>query len=292
MHNTRPIILALLAICTTLTATAQQAPIPLWQDAAPGALGTADKDIPKITPWLPAKDKANGAAIVILPGGGYGGLAMDHEGKQIAEWCNENGIAGFVVQYRIAPDYHHPAPITDAQRAIRTVRARAKEWNIDPNKIGIIGFSAGGHLAATTATQFDAGEGKSNDPIQRASSRPDFAILGYPVITMTDPYTHKGSRRNLLGDNPTDEMITKMSAEKNITENTPPTFLFHTSEDAGVPAENPIAYYLAARANKVPAELHIYEKGRHGLGLAKDHPGMSLWPEQCITWLKGRGLLE
>ena len=212
-------------------ANAQEAPVTLFPDGAPGALGTADKDIPKITPWLPSPEKANGTAIIILPGDGYGHLADDHEGDRIAEWCNENGIAAFVVQYRISPYYHHPAPMLDAQRAIHTVRARAKEWNIDPNKIGIIGFSAGGHLAAVTATQFDLGEGKSTDPIQRESSRPDFAILGYPVITMTDPHTHLGSRRNLLGNNPTEEMIGKMSAEKNVTPHTTPTFLFHTAND-------------------------------------------------------------
>lgn len=286
-YNTAILLVALTFINS---AHAQSAPIPLWPEAAPGALGTADKDIPKITPWLPKNP--NGTAIIIFPGGGYGHLASDHEGKKIAQWCNENGITAFVTQYRIAPDYHHPAPITDAQRAIRSVRDRAKEWKINPNKIGIIGFSAGGHLAATTATQFDPGEGKSADPIQRASSRPDFAILGYPVITMTDPHTHKGSRRNLLGDNPSEEMIQKMSAEKNITPDTPPTFLFHTTEDTVVPVENPIAFYLALRQNNVPAEIHIYEKGRHGLGLAKDHPAMSAWPAQCITWLKGQGFLE
>lgn len=290
MPNAKFIAFLLIAISIPTLAQSKENPIPLWTGDAPGAQGTDSKDIPEITSWLP--ENPNGTAIIILPGGGYGHLADDHEGKQIAQWCNDNGIAGFVVQYRIAPDYHHPAPIIDASRAIRTVRARAEEWNIDPDKIGIIGFSAGGHLAATTATQFDLGEGKSTDHIQRQSSRPDFVILGYPVITMTDLCTHMGSRRNLLGDNPSEAMIQKMSAENNVTPNTPPTFLFHTTEDKAVAAENSILFYSALLENNVPAEIHIYEKGRHGLGLAKDKPAMSAWPEQCITWLKGQDFLE
>lgn len=290
---------ALLSTCTALLfglfSIAQadpSSPVILFPDGAPGALGTADKDIPKITPWLADPEIATGTAIVVAPGGGYGHLASDHEGKQIAEWCNANGISAFVLQYRIAPDYHHPAPILDAQRAIRTVRARAVEWNIDPQKIGIIGFSAGGHLTSTAATQYDGGNATSSDPIEQVSCRPDFAILGYPVITMTDPHTHSGSRKNLLGENPSEEMIAKMSGEKNVTPDTPPCFLFHTTEDTVVVVENPIMFYLALRENKVPTEIHVYEKGRHGLGLAADHPGMSAWPAQCITWLQGRGFLK
>ncbi len=287
--------LLLMSLLTVSLSTFAQTPspaIPLWADGAPGALGTEDKDVPQITPWIPAKDKANGVAIVVAPGGGYGHLAVDHEGRQIAEWCNANGITAFVLRYRHAPSYHHPTPHMDAQRAIRTVRARAEEWGIDPTKIGIIGFSAGGHLTATTATQYDKGEGKSSDPIQRVSSRPDFAILCYPVITMTDPYTHAGSRRNLLGDKPSDEMIQKMSAEKNVTADTPPCFLFHTTEDPAVPVQNAVAFYLALKENNVPTEMHIFEKGRHGLGLAQSDPAASVWPSQCITWLKVRGFIE
>ncbi len=285
-------LLALIMIGFTASAFAHTpgAAIPLWADGAPGAKGTADKDVPQITPWIPKN--GNGTAIVVAPGGGYGHLAMDHEGKQIAEWCNANGIAAFVLRYRHAPDYNHPYPHMDAQRAVRTVRARAAEWGVNPDKIGMIGFSAGGHLTATTVTQFDAGEGKSSDPIERVSSKLNFGILGYPVITMTDPYTHKGSRKNLLGKEPSAEMIEKMSAEKNVTTDTPPCFFFHTTEDKAVPVQNAIKLYLALVENGVPTELHAYEKGPHGLGLGKEHAGYNAWPEQCITWLKGRGMVE
>lgn len=284
----------LCALIVTLPCWAQSPgmAIPLWEAGAPGALGTADKDVPQITPWLASKDKANGVAIVVAPGGGYGDLAMDHEGAQIAQWCNANGIAAFVLRYRHAPDYHHPTPKLDAQRAIRTVRARAEEWGINPEKIGLIGFSAGGHLTATAATQFDAGEGKSSDPIQRASSRPDFAILGYPVITMTAPYTHKGSRTNLLGKTPSAEMIEALSAEQNVTADTPPCFIVHTTEDKAVPVQNAILFYLALKENNIPVEMHLFEKGHHGLGLAQSEPAMSTWPKQCITWLRGRGFID
>lgn len=265
-------------------------PILLWPHGAPGAEGNQGRDIPQIIPWIP--EQGNGAAVVVAPGGGYGGLANDHEGKQIAEWLNSHGIAAFVLRYRHGPHYGHPYPWLDAQRAIRTVRVLASEWGIDTAKIGMIGFSAGGHLTATTGTQNDAGDVNSQDPVERVSSRPDFLVLGYPVITMTDPYTHQGSRRNLLGTNPSAEMIEKMSAEKNVTANTPPTFLFHTTEDTVVPVQNPIGFYLALQENKVPTEFHIYEKGRHGLGLAKTNPAMSAWPAQCITWLEVRGFIE
>jgi acetyl esterase/lipase len=286
----RTVAILLMTLMTSVHAQAPGAAVPLWTDGAPGTKGTTDKDVPQITPWIPKN--ANGAAIVVAPGGGYGHLAMDHEGKQIAEWCNVNGIAAFVLRYRHAPEYNHPYPHMDAQRAVRTVRARAAEWGVNPDKIGMIGFSAGGHLTATTVTQFDAGNAKASDPIERVSSKLNFGILGYPVITMTDPYTHKGSRKNLLGKAPSAEMITKMSAENNVTADTPPCFFFHTTEDKAVPVQNAIKLYLALVENGVSTELHAYDKGRHGLGLAKDHPGMAAWPGQCITWLKGRGMVE
>ncbi|MFP6580921.1 MAG: alpha/beta hydrolase [Candidatus Hydrogenedentota bacterium] len=265
-------------------------PIVLWPNGAPGAEGNRDRDVPQIVPWIP--EQGNGAALVVAPGGGYGGLTDDHEGKQIAEWLNSHGIAAFVLRYRHGPHYGHPYPWLDAQRAIRTVRVLASEWGIDPDKIGMVGFSAGGHLTATMGTQNDVGDVNSQDPVERFSSRPDFLVLGYPVITMTDPHTHRGSRRNLLGTKPSAEMIEKMSAENNVTAETPPTFLFHTTEDKSVDVENPIGFYLALQEHEVPTEFHIYEQGRHGLGLAKDNPAMSAWPDQCITWLKVRGFLE
>jgi acetyl esterase/lipase len=253
-------------------------------------LGQEAKDKPTLIIYLP--EKPNGAAVVICPGGGYGGLAMDHEGHQIGRWLNEHGIAGFICDYRHrGKGYGHPAPLQDAQRAIRTVRARASEFGVDPQKIGILGFSAGGHLASTAVTHFDQGHSNHDDLIQRVSCRPDFGVLCYPVIALDQPFTHKGSQRNLLGENPPVELIANLSNEKQVTDQTPPCFLWHTWEDKGVPPENSVVFYQALLTHKIPAELHIYEKGRHGLGLAKDTPGTAGWPEACLAWLKGRGMM-
>jgi len=267
------------------------ADIKLWPNGAPGAVGTEAADTPTLTQYTP--DKPNGAAVIICPGGGYVGLAKDHEGKQPAEWLNSIGVTAFVLTYRIAPRYHHPAPLQDAQRAIRTVRSRAKEWGINPERIGIWGFSAGGHLASTAATHFDDGDPKADDPIDKVSCRPDFAILCYPVITFTDQTVmHKGSRDNLLGKEPDPKLIEELSNEKHVTDKTPPTFLFHTNEDNGVPPENSVLFYLALRKAKVPAELHIYEKGKHGVGLAPNDEVLSTWKDRLAAWMKGRGLLD
>lgn len=263
----------------------------LWPKGAPGALGTEERDKPSLTIYLPPADKANGTAAVICPGGGYGFLATGHEGKDPAEWLNRHGVAAFVLRYRLAPRYHHPAPMQDAQRALRLVRSRAKEWSLDPKRIGIWGFSAGGHLASTAATHFDDGKSDADDPIERVSCRPDFAILCYPVITMRPPVTHGGSRRNLLGGNPDDALVASLCNDEQVTEKTPPTFLFHTNEDTAVLPENSILFYQALRKKKVPAELHIYEKGRHGIGLGVGSGAVSAWPEQLAGWLKTRGLL-
>jgi acetyl esterase/lipase len=262
----------------------------LWPAGAPGALGDEAKDRPTLIIYLP--EKPTGVGVVICPGGGYGGLAMDHEGYQIGRWLNEHGVAGFICDYRHrGKGYGHPAPLADAQRAIRTVRSRAKEFDVDPAKVGILGFSAGGHLASTAVTQFDAGNADSGDPILRASSRPDFGILCYPVIAFDKPYTHRGSQRNLLGAGATPAMIASLSNEKQVTDQTPPCFLWHTWEDKGVPPENSVVFYQTLLAHKIPAEMHIYEKGRHGLGLAKDTPGTSTWPELCLAWLRNRSIL-
>jgi acetyl esterase/lipase len=229
---------------------------------------------------------------VICPGGGYGGLAMDHEGHQIGRWLNDNGIAGFICDYRHrGKGYGHPAPLQDAQRAIRTVRSRAKEFGVDPGKIGILGFSAGGHLTSSALTHFDAGKADADDEIERVSCRPDFGVLCYPVIAFDQPFTHKGSQNNLLGKDASAELIASMSSEKQVTDQTPPCFLWHTTEDTGVPPLNSVVFYSALIAHKVPAELHIFEKGRHGVGLAKDIPGTDGWPAACIAWLKGRGVV-
>jgi acetyl esterase/lipase len=220
---------------------------------------------------------------------------VDHEGHQIAQWLNSFGVAGFIVQYRHSASgagYHHPAPLQDAQRALRTVRSRAKEWSVDPGRIGIIGFSAGGHLASSAATHFNESFGESKDPIDRVSARPDFAILVYPVISFTEPFTHTGSRKNLLGANASKDLIEKMSSEKQVTPQTPPTFLIHTWEDKVVPAENSITFYLALRKAKVPAEMHIFLKGPHGFGLGQKLEGASAWPGLCQKWMEESGFLK
>jgi acetyl esterase/lipase len=235
---------------------------------------------------------ATRTAVIVCPGGGYRHLAMDHEGQQIVEWFNSFGVAAFVLQYRNNSSGHqHPVPMMDGQRAIRTVRARAGEWNVDPARIGVMGFSAGGHLASTLATHFDKGNANSADPIDRVSSRPDFAILCYPVITMTEPFMHRGSRENLLGKDADEKLARELSSEQQVTAETPPTFIFQTDADEPVPAENAVSFYLALRRAKVPAELHIYQNGKHGVGLARDVPATSTWPDRLRDWMHIRGLL-
>jgi acetyl esterase/lipase len=267
---------------------------PLWQGDAPGAKGKDMADIPGVYIY-PAK-KPNGAVIVVCPGGGYGGHAMDHEGVQIADWLNEHGVTALVLKYRLGAKYNHPIPLTDAQRAIRYARAKASEWKGDPKRVAILGFSAGGHLASTTGTHFDAGSKDATDPIDRESCRPDFMILMYPVITLTGPYAHNGSRINLLGKSPDAKLVESLCNDKMVTKDTPPTFLVHTSEDKGVPPENSVIFYQALRKNGVPAEMHIYEKGRHGLGLALKDADRNLtyasWPNRCIAWMRSHGYLD
>jgi acetyl esterase/lipase len=264
----------------------------LWPAGAPGAVGDEDADKPTVTFFLPAKEKANGLAVVIFPGGGYGGLATDHEGHQIGKWLNDRGIAGFMVKYRHAPKYKHPAPLQDAQRGVRLVRSRAESLGVDPGRIGAMGFSAGGHLVSTLGTHFDGGGSGASDPVERVSCRPDFLILCYPVISFIEPCTHKGSLRNLLGDSPDATLVRSLSNETQVTAETPPTFLFHTSADTGVPPENSILFYAALRKAGVPAEMHVFEKGRHGVGLGGDDPVLSRWPTLLEGWFRTRGMLE
>ncbi len=265
----------------------------LWPDGAPGALGAEEKDRPRLQIWSPPKKRAARTAIVVCPGGGYGNLALGHEGREIAEWLNDLGVVAAVLEYRHrGKRYGHPSPMLDAQRALRWVRSHAAELGVETNRVGMLGFSAGGHLASTVGTHFDAGNSDAADPVDRVSCRPDFLILGYPVISFTAPYTHAGSRRNLLGDDPPDELLRKFSNELQVTPETPPTFLMHTSEDQAVPPENSVAFYLALRQAGVPAELHIYERGRHGVGLAREVPGANQWPAACAAWLKSQGLLS
>jgi acetyl esterase/lipase len=266
------------------------APELLWPNGAPGALGSANEDKPSITPYL-AKPP-NGTAVIVCPGGGYQNLAMDHEGVQIAKWLNSLGISAFVLQYRLGPKYHHPAMIEDAQRAIRTVRTHAAALHIQPDRIGIWGFSAGGHLASTAATHFDAGDPDAADPIDRSGSRPDFAILAYAVISLNSEYAHAGSRTNLLGKTPDPKLVDEFSNDQRVTPQTPPTFLFHTSADTAVPAENSVRFYLALRKAGVPAEMHIFQNGPHGVGLAPTDATLSAWSGLLANWLRERGMLR
>jgi acetyl esterase/lipase len=264
--------------------------ISLWEGSAPGALGDTDADRPTLT-FFRAASRPNGTAVIIAPGGGYAALAMNHEGRYVAAWFNTMGVSAFVLKYRLGPRYHHPIELGDAQRAIRLVRARAAQFGVQPDRIGMMGFSAGGHLTATAGTHFDEGKPGAPDPLDRASSRPDFLILAYPVISFDPSIAHAGSVRSLLGDNPDAKLIQNLSDELQVTATTPPTFLFHTTADTAVPVENSVRFYLALRAAKVPAEMHIFENGPHGVGLALADPALSLWPTLVTNWLRGRGLL-
>ena len=280
-------LLLLLALSAPLVKGAPQAPLVLWPGGAPEAVGNEPVDIPTLTPYLPSKEKATGAAIIVCPGGGYQHLA-DHEGRPVAEWLNSIGITAFVLKYRLGPRYHHPAPLQDAARAIRTVRARAAEWNVDPERIGILGFSAGGHLASTAGTHFDSGKPDAPDLIERVSSRPNLMILIYPVITMKQQ-THAGSKNNLLGPNPPPDLVTLLSNEEQVTKETPPAFLVHTSTDTSVPVENSLMFAMALRKAGVPFEFHLYERGPHGFGLGLKDPVLATWPGRCADWLRVHG---
>lgn len=271
-------------LCPVLLMAQPAGPKPkvelLWPDGAPGAAGNEDVDRPSISIYLPPAASATGTGVVVCPGGGYAHLAMDHEGDQIARWLNSFGVAAFVLKYRLGPRYHFPAPLQDAQRAITLVRSRASEFGVNPGRVGIWGFSAGGHLASTAATHFDAG------------NRPDFAILAYPVISFTTEYVHRGSMRNLLGDNPDPKLVQSLSNETQVTPQTPPTFLFHTTDDKTVPVENSILFYMALKKAGVPAEMHIYAHGPHGVGLAPTDLVLSSWPRRLMEWMGARGLLS
>jgi acetyl esterase/lipase len=266
--------------------------LPLWSGPAPGAQGTEDKDIPTITVYLPRSVTPGMSAVIVCPGGGYVNLAMNHEGRQVANYLNSLGIAAFVLKYRLGPKYHHPIEIGDAQRAIRTLRAKATEWGIAPDRIGIMGFSAGGHLASSASTHFDDGKAGAADPIDRVSSRPDFAILGYPVISLVEPWTHQGSKKALLGDNPDPALAKSLSGENAVTAQTPTTFIFQTNADTTVPAENSIVYFLALRKAGVKAEMHIFETGPHGVGLAENDPALGEWSRLLTNWLRVTGIIK
>jgi acetyl esterase/lipase len=267
---------------------------PLWPHGAPGALGDRPEDIPTLTPYPAETRMATGAAFIVCPGGGYEHLAP-HEGETYARWLNAHGVTAFVLKYRLGTSgYHHPAMLQDVTRAIRLVRSQAVEWRIDPHRIGIIGSSAGGHLASTLLTHFDAGIPGAADPVERVSSRPDLGVLCYAVITM-GPFTHEGSRSALLGPHPSPELVRELSNELHVTKDTPPCFIWHTDEDTTVPVENSLMFAEALRKEGVPFELHIYQKGGHGQGLGvheytpRAEPHLLRWAGDCIAWLKVHG---
>jgi acetyl esterase/lipase len=274
------------------TTDGARAPMPLWPAGAPDAVGNTADDSATVTPFLPAAGRVTGAAAVVFPGGGYQHLAMDHEGVQVARWLNSIGVTAFVVKYRLGPRYHHPTMLRDAQRAVRLVRAHAAQWAVDPARIGVVGFSAGGHMASSVGTHFDVDAATVRDDVALASARPDFMVLVYPVITMTDPWAHRGSRTNLLGANPAPELVRLLSNETGVTRRTPPTFLVSTQDDQTVPIENTLRFHDALAADSVPVEMHVFETGRHGFGLAASDPVLSVWPRLCEAWMRRHGWLD
>ncbi len=292
----------LAALCLMTALAAADDWKPLWPGEAPGAkrppAGTekinegwryTDIEVPQYQVYVAPEGKRTGQAVVILPGGGYGILAMNHEGHDYAKWLNERGITGVVVKYRVGNPqlgYQFPVPFLDARRAIRTVRANAKEWGVDPAKVGVMGSSAGGHLASLCTTRFaDTFPEEGKDAIDQLSARPDFSILIYPVISM-GPVAHGGSRNNLLGKSPSPELLEKCSTEKQVTKATPPVFLLTTADD-GVDCRNSFDFASACKANGVPVTLHCFEKGGHGYGMNVAEKGnLAVWPSLLDGWLK------
>ena len=275
---------------------AQEPVITIWPEGVPGLRADASVEKvenelvsnvhqPTLTYFAAPAARATGAAVIICPGGGYGILAWEKEGVEPARWFNSLGVAAFVLKYRLM-EYGQPAPLRDVLRATRLVRSRAAEFGIKPDRIGVMGFSAGGHLASCAGTLYDASDGRTGAPLDSVSARPDFLMLIYPVITMKDPYAHAGSRRNLLGPAPTPELIERYSTELQVTKDTPPAFLLTTFEDRTVPAENSLGFFTAMRRVGVPAELHAYEKGPHGFGLRPDFGPVSGWPKLLEQWLR------
>ena len=263
----------------------------LWPGGAPGAQGDEDVDKPSLTVFLPLIANATKTGVVVAPGGSYTHLSMEKEGYAIARWLNERGVAAFVLQYRLGPKYHHPVELEDAQRAIRMVRANAAEYGIAADRVGMWGFSAGGHLAATAGTKFDAGKADASDVVERQGSKPDFLILAYPVITFHEPDLHRPSLKNLLGDTPDPALVDSLSAETQVTKETPPTFLFATADDKTVPVMNSVMFYSALVKAGVPVEMHLFQHGAHGAGLATGNPQLSDWPDLLAKWMRERGYM-
>ena len=308
--NTRKIVAIILAGLLTINLIAQPKILKLWPDGIPGSKNdpayveniiTTDGRVtrannvvtPDLTVSLPDPAIANGAAVLICPGGGYGTLAFDHEGNAIAKWLNDNGIAGIILKYRLPSDGimvdKTVGPLQDAQEAMRMIRRNAAAWKIDPKKVGVIGFSAGGHLASTISTHY---ADKVYEVKDNVSARPDFSLLIYPVITMDTTFTHRGTRNNLIGLDPTEKNVFRFSNEKQITADTPPAFLVHSSDDNAVPVKNSINYYMGLQKYKIPTELHIFQKGGHGYGLAEGRGTGSAWPSLCLAWLRNNGFTK
>ncbi len=304
MNKLKKLLVVTLSIAAVIPVFAQNQILPLWEDDPPNYRETGEVTIwdtsdivrvrnvqkPDIAVFLPSKKNATGEAVVICPGGGYHILAYDWEGSDIARWLNSKGIAAFVLKYRlpgakcnIVP---HQSPLLDAQRAMRLVRYHAEKWNIDQGKIGIMGFSAGGHLASTLSTHFDGGDPSNPDPVDQLSCRPDFSVLVYPVISFNDEFTHAGSKEALLGKDPDVELVKYYSNELQVTDQTPPAILIHSGDDGAVPVENSIAYYEALQARQIAAELHIYPYGGHGYSLAVGKGHLSTWPDRVIEWIR------
>ncbi|MBA3655813.1 MAG: alpha/beta hydrolase [Gemmatimonadaceae bacterium] len=265
--------------------------ITLWPDKVVRAPGDTLADRPFMLLYLPPKNLSTGAAALVFAGGAYNHIAIVKEGLPAARWLNSIGVAAFVVRYRLGPVYHHPAMLQDAARAMRVARTRANEWGIDPARIGVVGFSAGGHLASTLATRSDRGNSTSADFVERAGSRPAFVLLVYPVITMKEPFVNRGSRRDLLGVAPDSAEIEQLSNELHVASDLAPTFLVAATDDPGVPVENSLLFYNSARSAAVPVELHLFQAGGHGFGLAPDNPALSAWPALAAAWLRRNGWL-
>lgn len=292
--------LGLLSLLMLTSAAAEDRVITLWPEGVPGAKPIPAETIedgrithvsePTLTVVAPAVDRANGTAVIVCPGGGYRFLSFDREGIQYANWLSHHGITAFILKSRLG-DFGHPAPLQDVLRAIRTVRSRAAEFGVDPERIGVIGSSAGGHLAASAGTLFDDPAGRTGAALDSVSARPDFLILVYPVITMEEPYVHAGSREALLGPNPTQEMRDALSLEKRVTAQTPPTLLIHTQTDINVPAGNSILFYEALSRAGVPAEMYVFQRGPHGFGMRMGYGSASDWPIRAAEWLRDHGLL-
>lgn len=305
-YKTAIIIFTCFVISASLSG--QSKVIYLWNGKVPGAIqndnfkqnidtaaGWVDKHSitdPYLDMYPAPKEKANCTAVVICPGGAYWGMAVKHEGEQVAKWLNSLGITAFVLKYRLPDDSimenKSIGPLQDGQRAIRIVRSHAKEWGINSNKIGIMGFSAGGHLASTVSTHFNENVYKGEDS---TSARPDFSLLIYPVISMDTTITHWGSRENLLGKNPSPELVKHFSNELQVNEQTPSAFMALSFDDNAVPIQNSIVYALALQKNKIPCELHLYQSGGHGYGLGNSVNTEGTWPEACRKWLGARGFL-